>query len=396
MRSAVNRLTCAVCVAAVCGIVTANAIGENAADSATKVAPLVRVEFTDAKNKPRTISGQILVEAQDGGILLLGRDAVLTNVTPQQLKSRTKTGDAFKPYNAAELGTQLQAEFGNGFRIHTTKHYVICSDAGAAYAKWCGALFERILGSFHKHWDSADLKLHDPEFPLVAIVFNDRKDFARYATADPGAGPAVAEAPGYYSIRSNRMVLFDLSAIAGGLPAKNARDVLRKIRTAPFNVATVIHEATHQIAYNSGTNVRYADNPLWLAEGMAMYYESPDFGNRHGWSIAGRVNKLRLRNFKSYAARRRKPTALIDLISNDNRFANAQTQSDTYAESWALAHFLIKTKRKKFRQYLAAIAKKPRLIWDKPEMRIAEFKKAFGDDLKKLDERFLKYVSRLR
>ena len=35
------------------------------------------------------------------------------------------------------------------------------------------------------------------------------------------------------------------------------------------NVATIIHEATHQLAYNSGMQRRYADNPMWVSEGLA-------------------------------------------------------------------------------------------------------------------------------
>lgn len=352
--------------------------------------PLVRVEFTDAGQTNRVVEGRILVEAQDGGILVLGRDGVLSNITPKQLKSRTRPGGPFRPLSADELGQRLLAEFGQGFAIHKSKHYVVCSDAGAGYSKWCAALFERLMYAFRRRWKTGPLKLHAPEFPLTAIVFKNRSDFAKYATAD--GGPALAAVPGYYSIRTNRIVLFDLTAGMGG----SFEEINNRVLKAAFKVATVIHEATHQIAFNSGMHTRYADNPLWLTEGMAMYFETPDLRSRQGWRSAGRLNPFRIRQFREYVARRRKPDALVSLISTDKRLVESETLADAYAEAWALSYYLIRTKPTAYKKYLHQIALKPRLNWDKPETRIAEFKKAFGDDLQKLDRRFLKYMATRR
>lgn len=361
--------------------------------------PLVRVEFTDAKNaaNSHTVEGRILVEAQDGGIVLLGRDGVLFNITPKHLKSRTKTGGPFRPFSPDELGKRLQAEFGKDFAIHATKHYVVCSDAGAAYSQWCGALFERLMVAFRKYWRVGPLNLHDPEFPLTAIVFKNRSDFARYATAD--GVPGVAKTPGYFSIRKNRIVLCDLTGGAGDLSANEINARLLKSASnfkSAFKVATVIHEATHQVAFNSGMHRQYADNPLWLLEGMAMYFETPDLRSRQGWRSVGKVNPFRINQFREYVARRRKPDALVSLISGKELFTNPTTMSDAYAESWALTYYLIKTKRTAYKKYLSEIARKPRFTWDTPETKRAEFKKAFGDDLDEFDKRFLKYFARLR
>src|SRR5213076_2929676 len=98
-----------------------------------------------------------------------------------------------------------------------------------------------------------------------------------------------------YSIQSNRIVLYDLTAGPDSRPAKTLDDITRKIGQSPFNVATVVHEATHQIAFNSGLHTRQADNPLWLTEGMAMYFETPDLSSKSGWKTVGVLNDLRLR-----------------------------------------------------------------------------------------------------
>lgn len=355
--------------------------------------PLVRVTFKDEAKQTRVVQGQILVEAQDGGLLVLGRDGQLWTVTPEQLQQRAATGEPFRPSNADELGESLKAEFGQSFEIVQTKHYVICSGAGKEYARWCGALFERLLRSFRSHWRTKKLELHAPEFPLVAIVFADQRRFAEFATKDADA--ATASAKGYFSVRTNRMVLYDLTAGSPKRRAGSVAEINRRLGTSLFNVATIVHEATHQIAFNSGLHTRYAANPLWLTEGMAMYFETPDLKSPTGWRTVGKVNPLRFRQFRDYAGKRRQADSLKTLIAGDDRFGNAKTAGDAYAESWALSYFLIKTRRKDYVEYLKRIAGKPRLIWDKPEQRLADFRATFGDDLDKLDRALIRYMQRL-
>lgn len=352
---------------------------------------LHRITFGEEGQAVRTVEGEILVEAVDGGLLVLGRDGALWNITPGRLTGREEAGEAFQPLSADELGRQLKAELGDGFEVLATEHYVICTNAGPAYARWCGTLFERLLTAFRKHWSAKPLELREPAMPLVAIVFAGRDEFARYAAKDAGAD--AASAAGYYSIRTNRMVLFDLTDGMDGRP-RTPEEISRKLAASAFNVATVVHEATHQIAFNCGLHTRYADNPLWLTEGMAMYFETPDLRNRTGWQTAGRINPPRYRRFAEYVRGRRKADSLATLLSSDGRFTDPDSAADAYAEAWALTYFLIRTKRRAYTEYLERISKKPRLVWNKPDERLAEFQAAFGDDLPALDRQFLRYMAR--
>lgn len=355
---------------------------------------LERVVFTDDAMQTQTVEGRVLVEAQDGGVLLEQADGRLWTVTADRLTSRSKTKQEFQSVTAKELAKQLKAEFGEGFETVRTQHYVICTNAGKVYADWCGNLFERLMAGFQLHWKNSGIPLAEPTMPMTAVVFARRSQYAEFAAKD--AGQVIAQSHGYYSVRTNRIVLYDLTATEMSAPARSRSEILRKVALSPFNVATVVHEATHQIAFNSGMHHRYADNPLWLTEGMAMYFETPDLRNRTGWRTVGKVNIARLKRFRNFIQNRRKPGSLASLIQSDKRAANAETATDAYAEAWALTYFLVKRKRKQYEKYLAAIAEKPRLIWDKPEERLKEFQQAFGNDLDKLDTELLRYVARLR
>lgn len=352
------------------------------------------VTFTDEMGEARNVDGKILLEAADGGIAVLGRDGRLWLVPPDRLSKREDTDQAFAPLNDEELGAQLAAEFGGDFEIVTTRHYVICCQAGQKYAQWCGALFERLMNGFMTHWRSRAMKLHEPESPLVAIVFANEQEFAEFATRD--VGPAAVDSKGYYSVRSNRIILYDLTAGVDSRPARSTADITRKVSASPFNVATVVHEATHQIAFNCGLHTRYADNPVWLTEGMAMYFETPDLRSRNGWRTIGQINSRRMQRFKESVADRKSPDSLKALIANDERFRDREQAGEAYAEAWALTYYLIKTHRDEYIEYLKRIAAKPRLNWDKPEQRLEDFRAAFGDDLESLDRDFLRYMLRRR
>lgn len=354
---------------------------------APQAVSLEQVSWRDEAMQRHEVAGRILVEATDGGLLLIGQDGKLWSIDKGELISRNATGEPFRPLAPAKLGKKLQAELGAGFDVVVTKHYVMCTNASREYARYCGAMFERLYVSFHNYWKQRGLKLSEPEFPLVALIFAGEKEFAAFATKDAGADAATAK--GYFSIGTNQMVLYDLTA---GKPG----DIEGQLAAVPFNIATVIHEATHQIAFNSGMHTRYADNPLWLVEGMAMYFETPDLSSKSGWKTVGAVNDLRLEQFQEFASRRRKPDSLATLISSDARFTDSDEMGDAYAEAWALSHFLIQRKKEAYVKYLGALAAKPRLVFDSPEERLAEFRSAFGADLEQLNHEFLKHVRKLK
>lgn len=382
--------------AALAAMLLGGTFSVRAADPSEEKSPHenVRVRFRDAARQERSVEGRIEIEAQDGGILLLGRDGRLWNVTPDRLEQRERLDGDFKGLTSEEAAVALREELGDGFEIVRTKRYVIASKAGTRYAQWCGTLFERLYDTFHTHWRGKPLKLEEPEVPLIAVILANEKQFAEFAARDVGP-QAAAGAKGYYSILSNRMILYDLTASEGSAPAKTLEDVQRKIAQNPFNLATVVHEATHQIAFNTGLHTRMADNPLWLTEGMAMYFETPDLNNRTGWKTVGKVSDGRLSQFRDYVQKRRKSNSLETLVATDDRFTNVDLALDAYAEAWTLTHFLIKTRRKAYNEYLARVAAKEPLKFVGGEKRVEEFREAFGD-LEKLDRDFLKYAERLR
>lgn len=360
-------------------------------------ASLDKVRFQQ-EGREATVSGKVLVTAQDGGLLLLATDGVLWIVQPDELIEHTADESPFTPLTADEMSRRVLGELPRGFDVHRTSHYLIFYNTSRDYASWCGSLFERLYMAFTNFWSRRGFELQSPEFPLTAIIFADKAAYTEFAKGE--LGESVQAIIGYFSLRTNRITMFDLtgtvSANRGSRGASAAQ--ISRILSHPDserNVATIVHEATHQIAFNCGLHTRYSDCPLWFSEGIALYFETPDLTSAKGWSTIGGVNRPRLQRFQEYAARRA-PDSLVSLVRDDVRLRDTKNGLDAYAEAWALTYFLLKQHPKQYLAYLKTLSAKKPMEWDDPETRLREFQQAFGSDLRKLDAEMTRYMLRLK
>lgn len=347
---------------------------------------LERLKIRTESNPQLEFRGTVLLEAEDGGLLVQRADGGLIPVDKPDVLSREPLGVPFAPLSGHEQARALLDELGAGWQSFETKRYVVCSQAPRHYAEWCATLLERLRFAFDNFWTQRGFDLAEPEFPLVALILKDERTFLEYGAS---LGHDLRGTVGFYDIASNRVVFFDFS---GGA---NERDLRSRMTGAAKQVATVVHEATHQMAFNTGLQTRLADNPLWLTEGLAMYFETPDLSTDKGWKTIGAVNDLRLGQFRADLGRR-PGDSLSTLIAEDTRFTDPERMGSAYAESWVLTHFLVKTRAADYARYMREVGRKPRLVFNTREERLSEFRAVFGDSLEKLDKELLKYAGRLR
>lgn len=348
--------------------------------------------------RPAHLLGQVLVEADDGGLLLKDAEGVLWAIQPNELTDRRSVGKPLEPLPRDVLSERLQRRFSDSFRVHHTAHYVICYNTTEAYAEWVGALFERLYAAFHTYWGRQGVELHPPRQPLVALVFQDSNSYAEYARAE--LGEATSSIVGYYSLQSNRVTMYDLTRadrLGAFRPTTTAAHINLVLSRpdAERTVATIIHEATHQLAFNCGLHERYADIPVWVSEGIAVYFETPDLRSSRGWRRIGAVNEARLAQFRRYL-RSRPDDSLRTLLADDTRFRESRTAVDAYAEAWVLNYYLLHKHSEEYAEYLKTLSQKTPLIYDTPRERIALLESKLGISLRRLDEELLRYTARLQ
>ena len=359
--------------------------------------PATKVRFKH-EGVQRTVVGRAVVEDSEGGVLLEGQDGRRWVIEAAEVIERENLASPFTPLTADQIAEQTLADLPAGFSVHTTPHYVVCYNTSRAYAQWTSSLLERLHRAFTNYWENQGVDIHEPDFPLVVVIYATADQY-REASRDE-LGGAAGSIIGYYSLLTNRVSMYDLTgseAMRGDDAGRGSLKEINQMLTRPAAVplvATVVHEATHQIAFNCGLQQRLAEMPLWLVEGMAVYFEAPDLSSSRGWRGIGKVNYLRLNTFQTNVASSRRLTVL-SMVADDKRFRDPRTAVDAYADAWALNYYLIRYHPDEYVAYVKAISKQLPLVPMTAEQRTAEFRKYFGD-VEELERDFLKRMSRLK
>lgn len=321
----------------------------------------------------RTVDGEVLIEASDGAVMIRGDDGRIWTVQPDQLIERTES-PVPPPIDQQALVRRMVDELGGQYQAFVTAHYIVLHQGNEAYVRDVATLLESLYRSFFSYWKNQSFALEEPTFPLVALVLPNRSRYLTHAGNE--IGDTAQSLIGYYHLGTNRVTTFRMP------------DLER-------NVATLIHEATHQLAYNCGLQTRFADNPMWVSEGLALYFESPDLSNPKLWRGIGRVNPVNLQRFRA-SMPNRAADSLATLISDDRRFRSEATALPAYGEAWALTYFLIRTRRRDYLKYLAKLSEGKPLGVTSPRDRITMFEDAMGTSLGQIDAQFLRYMRRVR
>ena len=333
---------------------------------------------------PVAVTGRVVLEGADGGVLLEGVDGAMHAVAAARLTDRTPTGDPFARLEGKELAAALAADLGPGAEPRVSPHFAVASTAAPEFADWAVDLLEAVFAGFTAEFAPPAA----PPGPLPVLILRDRAAFEAFASrpdqAARGVNPALSQ--GYYDPVTNRVVLYDFAgaATAGG----RRGSVRRRAANRQANVATVAHEAVHQLAYNTGLHTRLADNPVWLTEGLAMQAETADRRAELGWKgFAGGTNPARSKAFRlALAARRRNrelrnANPLPALVATDDAFADPAVAAAAYAASWAVVKHLREDRPEAFAAYLSELASAAPLAPVAPEERLEAFRRHFGEDL---------------
>jgi hypothetical protein len=380
---------------------------------------LIEVRFRASELEP--IIGELVVQNAKYGLLLLNEDGELITI-PAAPKGTSKSSDSstepskepdtsilgihsivelegpMKPTAPKELAEKSLALMPQGAKFIVTEHFVVCYDTTDVYARWNANLYERMYKGMIRFWKEKGIELEPPRFPMVALIFSHQDDYVEYSKRDFRGGENTF---GYYTQTTNRLATFDLTGIEGMLPPGalvQREELITEIFSRPQaerQVATILHEACHQIAFNTGLQRRLGDYPFWLSEGIATFFESPDFNSSSGWGGTGKINYFNLSNLRQYA-RIRPADSMMKLLVQDDLLRRGETSTAAYAESWGLTYFLIKRKPKNFVEYLKLLRERLPGNPADAKQRLDDFRSCFGEDLDKLDKEFVRFVGTLR
>jgi hypothetical protein len=363
-----------------------------------------QVEIGDGES---TWTGSIVARNQASCFLLDGFGE-LHELSIPKLKSFRVIAPRFSPATDSEFRERLLTDFPGDYEVAKFGHYVVC--AGRGRARDYASLFDQTYRQITHFYRLRGFEIRDPATPLVGVVVLSGQEFRRCCEADGMEWTSTLH--GYYSLRTNRVVLFDSPPEPAAVAQPERTGAIRKTSSRPEEPATppdddssagqrigrsawpaqghfaipahtsstIIHETTHQVSFNVGIHSRTGSTPLWLVEGLATVLEAPGMRSRApSTDPDSEINHDRLEWYATQYEPRQQPGDLQQLIASEEPFRLRTL--DAYSQSWALVWYLTENpvRARKFAVYLKTLAARDPFDDYSPDERLADFQAHFGD-----------------
>ncbi|MGY8769062.1 MAG: DUF1570 domain-containing protein [Pirellulales bacterium] len=316
-----------------------------------------------------TVGTNLIIEMPDGTL-------VAKNVS--ELK---KTEARFEGIDNKDLERRKREEF-PGFKIKSSRHYVFVYNTSDEFANVTMRILDSMVPGIMNHSRAQRIKVHNPDVPLVVIMFATQKEYAQFSEVPDGV---VA----FYDIKKNHVVMYE----------KPDRPPLKQEIYYRQAISTIAHEGAHQILHNIGVQQRLSRWPMWLAEGIAEYYAPTEFGTRLKWKGAGVINDMRMFELESYI--KAKDSEQVDGQMLSQTVVAARLTSTGYASAWALTHFLATRKRSDFNAFVRDVSQLRPLEGSVEqsdngtfESNKELFSKHFGEDFGELERELVTHLKR--
>ena len=347
----------------------------------------MRVHHGEAESKSALLDRRDWLWLMLGGVIGSGggtATARSAQSSAKETQSPAKDKGAPAPPDAelAAVRDKLdQAKIGPLNTVHSA-HYVGIGDAPQAFITIILADCEQLAADYQRYFGSLGFHVHQPDRPLIAVVFRDDRSFGKFchlpSLLEAAEKGRAVQQSGLYERKTNLLHVFDW------------RNVPIAPRSSHRNMETLAHEGTHQLSFNTGLLNRAGDTPHCIGEGLGMHGE---LRKTSGSSDFGRLNLWRMYDLAKI--QRRVPWIPVrELIANDAVLLAGSGARIllAYAQSWLLVYYLIKEPAAlpRFRRYLQAIA--PRV---KSDRRIEDAQAHLGD-LDRLDQELRRYAIRLQ
>ena len=310
----------------------------------------------------------------------------------------------------------------NKMKVAVSDHYVLFHDTAdtrvgrrkQTRAETRLQLLETVYECYFLKFAINGIVLETPTEHLKVLLFAEESTFLRYSTI---LDPELALAAGFWSPKDNISVFYDqgstksmklMGELAEDLKRKKAMsrgtaisqdmaqlsnvfDLLIKVAKEEADIEVVSHEATHQLAGNTGLMPLGKIGSRWAHEGLASYFETPSGAV---WGGIGSVNQTRLSDYRKIA---RDPSrSPLELVVSDGLFYAARTQNqavEAYGQAWALTYFLMETRFAKLIDYYKKCS---HLANDaSPRTRVAAFVEIFGE-IRLLEREFNTFMKKLK
>lgn len=292
------------------------------------------------------------------------------------------TERAFRPASRKDITDQLKARF-PGFATKATRHFNYVYNTTPNFFTGTSRILETLLPGLRKFAGQQGIKTHDPEVPLIVIMFHSQRQFSLYSKMPDGV-------LAYYDVVTNEIVMHEESPFLKSDPELAFKDT----------IATIAHEGAHQILYNIGVQKRLSMWPMWLSEGLAEYLSPTSFGKDLRWKGPGATHDMRMLDLELYFKSRGLETTDETMIKYS--VGAYGLSSSGYASAWAITHYLATNEKEAFAAHLREVSE--REPFERPgdllesgiiPQNLKLFEKHFGSDLAEMERKLIEHLKKL-
>lgn len=309
----------------------------------TKIPDLRVNQVLQVRLPEREIVGRVL-GWDDFQVAMLSNRGVLHYLPWREQLGHASLPGRLQPLSAAELQAELSHEFGSAFVVRGSAQFVVVQPRGST-RDWARSM-QQFYGNVQTYCSARRIPWREPSFPLVAIVMPSRQAMLNYAAKQQE--PLTDNILAYFSVNSNRVIMYDTSIGRGKEGDSNAS----------LDLATVFHEAFHQIAFNVGLHHRTVPPPLWVSEGLAAAFETDGLADhRRSRGIRDRLNPIHCRLFQDYSRQPGFARDIAQLLANDEMFRRDPDRA--YALAWGMAFYWLEQAPDAWALYLQQLNQHP-------------------------------------
>lgn len=327
--------------------------------------------YIDKDGAEQTVNTQLLGTGQDAMALLQADGQI--RVIPEGAVTKRETADGPAPITPAGMVDVLKQRFGaDVLRTQTDKQFVIALVASGpidrrtetrvkGFLQKTTRFMNNVNTVFERFARDMNFPLHDPEYPLVTVVFESDEDFNTFTTENTEReGISATHIAGFYSPLTNWLAIR-----------------LEECRT--FRVP--LHEAIHQQMYNRVFQ-RLAPIPRWFDEGIATGFEN------NGEKVD--IHPAKINSQYAWLSKHMESDDVkwADIVNDDESFGGDILAAESYVEAWALHWMLVTQHEAAYRKYVQELASRTPLEDLPAEQRTERFKAIFGESVATIAEQF--------
>jgi hypothetical protein len=293
-------------------------------------------------------------------------------------------GSAEEASRPAAVGVEEAGYFDRPCSTVATGHFTLIHDMRVDEAAEIAGVLEFAYTHFESCFGGYGFDLQVSEEPLVWLCFRKPESFQDYAFATENAD--LSWLSGYYSSRTNRVAVVRPSRIRRWrLSARPAADVAGRVDDGVDDgLVKIVHEAGHQLAFNTGLLKRGVMYPLWASEGVALAFEdcAGDYVPGGRYSEARKSRLLELHRGGALAP-------LEEFVVLPSLPADG-SDADIYAQAWGFFRFLCEKRPAELKDYFSYLCSLNSGRRSTYRLR-REFVESFGE-IAELNRQWLAYL----